>query len=258
MLFLMRLFLILSLLAIPCFGQDEKPDPAATYDAVATEFDAVQEKFGERYRAAAPADRQAILAERPDTAPFIEKMWKLASDHPDDPIATKALIWATTRAMKQSETSDMAYAELLENHLDSEEIGEMVTYLSRRADEKAVAALEYLSESSPFPITQGRALYSLASMNSNKLRRMAPGAEKEALEAEVIVMLEKAVSEFGELSRRGRATIGEVAGAKLFQMTALSIGKEAPEIEGENGAGVAMKLSDYRGQVVLIDFWGDW
>jgi len=36
------------------------------------------------------------------------------------------------------------------------------------------------------------------------------------------------------------------------------IGQAAPEIEGEDIDGVAFKLSDYRGKVVLLDFWGHW
>lgn len=35
-------------------------------------------------------------------------------------------------------------------------------------------------------------------------------------------------------------------------------GKPAPEIEGEDLDGHPFKLSDYRGKVVLLDFWGDW
>jgi len=38
----------------------------------------------------------------------------------------------------------------------------------------------------------------------------------------------------------------------------LAIGKLAPEIEGTDFDGTKFKLSDYRGRVVLLDFWGDW
>ena len=38
----------------------------------------------------------------------------------------------------------------------------------------------------------------------------------------------------------------------------LAVGKPAPEIEGEDIDGMAFKLSDYRGKVVLLDFWGNW
>lgn len=31
-----------------------------------------------------------------------------------------------------------------------------------------------------------------------------------------------------------------------------------PDIEGADLAGEAFHLSDYRGQVILLDFWGNW
>ncbi len=37
-----------------------------------------------------------------------------------------------------------------------------------------------------------------------------------------------------------------------------SVGEEAPDIEGNDLDGKSFKLSDYRGKVVLLDFWGDW
>ena len=37
-----------------------------------------------------------------------------------------------------------------------------------------------------------------------------------------------------------------------------AIGELAPEIEGMDLDGVAFKLSDYRGKVVMLDFYGDW
>jgi cytochrome oxidase Cu insertion factor (SCO1/SenC/PrrC family) len=36
------------------------------------------------------------------------------------------------------------------------------------------------------------------------------------------------------------------------------VGNLAPEIQGEDLDGVKFKLSDYRGKVVVLDFWGDW
>jgi cytochrome oxidase Cu insertion factor (SCO1/SenC/PrrC family) len=38
----------------------------------------------------------------------------------------------------------------------------------------------------------------------------------------------------------------------------LAIGKVAPEIQGADVDGKQFKLSDYRGKVVVLDFWGDW
>ena len=36
------------------------------------------------------------------------------------------------------------------------------------------------------------------------------------------------------------------------------VGQLAPEIVGEDLDGIAFKLSDYRGKVVMLDFYGDW
>ena len=36
------------------------------------------------------------------------------------------------------------------------------------------------------------------------------------------------------------------------------IGQMAPEIEGKDADGKPFKLSDYRGKVVVLDFWGEW
>ena len=36
------------------------------------------------------------------------------------------------------------------------------------------------------------------------------------------------------------------------------LGQLAPEIEGEDIEGAKFKLSDYRGKVVMLDFWGNW
>ena len=55
-----------------------------------------------------------------------------------------------------------------------------------------------------------------------------------------------------------RGTLGEAAKAQLFEARNLVVGKVAPEIEGEDADGKKFKLSEYRGKVVVLDFWGDW
>ena len=70
-------------------------------------------------------------------------------------------------------------------------------------------------------------------------------------------LLETCVEKYGDISM-GRKTIGEIAEGQLFVLKYLQIGKVAPDIEGADLDEVAFKLSDYRGKVVVLDFWGDW
>ena len=54
----------------------------------------------------------------------------------------------------------------------------------------------------------------------------------------------------GELASRIQATIDAREG--------MADGDVAPDIDGVDMDGVAFKLSDYKGKIVLLDFWGDW
>ncbi|MEZ5964670.1 MAG: hypothetical protein R3F56_12550 [Planctomycetota bacterium] len=44
----------------------------------------------------------------------------------------------------------------------------------------------------------------------------------------------------------------------LFAREHTTLGAIAPDIAGKDLDDVAFKLSDYKGKVVLLDFWGDW
>ncbi len=44
----------------------------------------------------------------------------------------------------------------------------------------------------------------------------------------------------------------------LFDLKNLTVGKKAPDIEGEDLDGKKFKLSDYKGKVVSLVFWGSW
>ena len=65
------------------------------------------------------------------------------------------------------------------------------------------------------------------------------------------------VKEFGDVTS-GRNTLGAAAQSELNEIRNLGIGKPAPEIKGEDIDGTPFKLSDYKGKVVVVDFWGDW
>ena len=55
-----------------------------------------------------------------------------------------------------------------------------------------------------------------------------------------------------------RKTLADVARARLDEMENLVAGKPAPPIEGISMDGKPLKLSDFRGKVVVLVFWGTW
>jgi peroxiredoxin len=52
--------------------------------------------------------------------------------------------------------------------------------------------------------------------------------------------------------------LSEQAAAMLFEIENLNPGKTAPEIEGKDSTGASFKLSEYRGKIVVLIFWGSW
>jgi thiol-disulfide isomerase/thioredoxin len=55
-----------------------------------------------------------------------------------------------------------------------------------------------------------------------------------------------------------KSTLGELAKIELFELEHLTVGKTAPELEGEDIDGQKLKLSDYRGKIVVLSFWASW
>jgi peroxiredoxin len=87
-------------------------------------------------------------------------------------------------------------------------------------------------------------------------------ADKLAKEAEAV--LEEAAAKYGDVywwtnsSTMKNITIADLAAEELFGIRNLAIGKTALDIVGDDLDGKSFKLSDYRGKVVVLDFWGNW
>ncbi len=78
-------------------------------------------------------------------------------------------------------------------------------------------------------------------------------AERAAGNQEAVGLLEKLGKEEG-LNEFVEKWVEDL----LYKVTHLVVGCEAPEIEGVDHDGNQFRLSDYRGKVVLLPFWGFW
>jgi peroxiredoxin len=67
----------------------------------------------------------------------------------------------------------------------------------------------------------------------------------------------RAVTDYLTVLRKSH-DLEDAAAKTQFMVSALSVGKVAPDITGRDLNGVPFSLSDYRGKVVLLTFSGDW
>ncbi len=89
-----------------------------------------------------------------------------------------------------------------------------------------------------------------------RLRRLR-AQDPAPLEQEATALFERTSKEFAGVRPQGpdRPSLGEWAERSLFQLRNLRIGRPVPEIEGIDLSDKPMRLSDFRGKVVLLSFW---
>jgi hypothetical protein len=233
--------------------EEEKKEPASSpadqLKQLEKEFQDAMTKFSTEYRKAeTDEERQKLVQDvypRPDK--FAGKFLELAEKNPDDPAAIDALVWVATNAGFGPDGSQ-AINTLAEKYVESDKLGPVCMRLMYGGSPDSLKLLRAVIEKNPHHTVQGMASYALAKSQMNR-------GEEGVKEAEEL--FEKVVKDFGDVNA-GRDTIGKIAERDLFELRFLSIGKVAPEIKGEDIDGVEFKLSDYRGKVVVIDFWGNW
>jgi cytochrome oxidase Cu insertion factor (SCO1/SenC/PrrC family) len=101
---------------------------------------------------------------------------------------------------------------------------------------------------------RGSAMFWLA----QSLKTSAEQNGDEAHLTEAKKLYETVAADYADVTTPRGFKLGEQAKSNLYEMGNLSVGKAAPEIEGKDADGKPIKLSDYAGKVVVIDFWGNW
>jgi thiol-disulfide isomerase/thioredoxin len=222
-------------------------------------------------------------------APFLVRAVELAERHPDDPAALDALtfVLGDSPLGYTDETAapiERTYALLTERYVASDRLTPRCVRMVDRYT---------LSSASPEPLLRAilaknpsRDVRGIACLQLGRVvdyqagfaRMMGdPDAAKrlaflrpavlsylktidyDAAERESEGLLERTAREFGDVkSPFGDATLGEVAGGKLFRKRNLLVGKPVPALEGDDVDGKPFKLSDYRGKVVALVFWASW
>jgi hypothetical protein len=119
-----------------------------------------------------------------------------------------------------------------------------------------------------FLINKAEAIYTVKGADAEQLQQLEAVYGKDfpklvqsqdpgKINKEAEEQLERLIKKYSDVKSDGQS-LAEEAKNSLFELRNLAIGKPALEIEGEDVDGVKFKLSDYRGKVVVLDFWGHW
>ena len=92
---------------------------------------------------------------------------------------------------------------------------------------------------------KGAALFNLALVHIDE----SPDGDKDKAARK---LLDRLCKEFTDTD------YAKMAEAFVFELEHLQVGMVAPDIVGVDVGGKPISLSSYRGQVVVLDFWGFW
>lgn len=226
------------------------------YYGVANEYaDQIIELFGEKPDNRIGASLMMSMLQSQDAklrGRTVEAMMKAVKADAESDNSFQMLMTLATHRMVSEEVKGEAKSTLMKNFGESEKIADLAMSMTRSPATKAnVEMLEGLLEKSSNETVQGAATYALGKLLS--------ASSKEEVKARGVALIKSIPKKFPDVTvYNGRANLAEMVEGEIFELENLQIGMEVPNIKGEDVDGVEFSLHDYKGKVVVIDFWGDW
>ena len=246
----------LALLAAQTAPADEE------FDQLVKSFEQARQKWYQELRKHRKPDG-SIDWEAKDLPPepektFLPKFRAYAEKHAGKSAAIPALVWIVNADVgdtpgKPTPDARWALDQLIQHHAADPALRDQMfeLYYAHYRVGKALLAKFYdkVIKTNPDRQTVAGALFNLAALYyarsfdpNDKLHDKKKAAE----------LFRKVVKEYGD------TPVAKRAAGYVFEIEHLQVGMPAPDFEGQDVDGHTIRLSQFRGQVVVLDFWGFW
>lgn len=251
-----RLILLISLL----LATKTIASPTETQN-IRKNWDIAMEKWTLEIRAATtPEARAKAIEHRPDLTKYAKEMWKQIGDSLKDEWTLEPAAWflratPTLLTTQPDGSATLTFANEIESirkavetyHLDSPKLTPMCMAMVTSKDPRSLAVLEKVQENHPDKKIQGVAALAAAMI----LKTFGDDAR---VTKKRLTYLRKAIIQSVDVDLGG-VTVAKLAEDELYIITYLTKGQIAPDLSGTDVAGRALKLSDYKGKVIMLLFW---
>ena len=203
--------------------------------------------------------QRAYIQANADPGPrYAERFLQIAERDRRTPTAFQALYMAclVDRNVGPATSLKRSLNLMLEDHIKEKWLGDAFPGISGKVHDSVPAFLRKVAELSRHRDVRAHACYYLASYLNTQPKHD---------EAEVLRLFKRCGDEFKdvriELQSEDRSfeyALGDVVKPIIFAAENLSVGRKALDIEGKDVDGKSFKLSDFRGKVVVLDFFADW
>jgi len=274
--------LVVTLIATQAQSQES---PSAQHAAILKEYEAAASAYLRRLQAATSVAEQGKIFRDDNPQPAAAlRLLALAKQHPKDEIAYQSLTWI----LQNSEFGPAAvkpYSDAIDllatHYLDHKDIEKLFERMAKSPFIATPKFLQTVFDKHPKAATRGRAGFHLGLCLKNyadtaeRLRsesEMAKNAElvvgpelvKQFKDADLAKLRGQAEKAFERVEKDHafiaykKTNLARAAAAELFEIRHLAFGKTVPDLEADDTDGKPLKLSDYRGKVVVLVFWGTW
>jgi thiol-disulfide isomerase/thioredoxin len=236
-------------------------DPAKRYGELAKTVETRQNEYYSALQKARTRE-QKLDAEAlyPRVTSYTAKFLEIAAEAPQSAGAFAACSWIVVNAPGGADAEE-AYRILAEHHLDHKNLNSVQTVITNWPTVAGRKLLEAASENSTRSENKGFARLALGTLLATDARRSGDSAQPQRGEARRL--LSSVVTEYPGLKVESSKSYAELARSILTKLgeppkVGTDVGDRAPEISGPNTDGRNMRLSEFRGSVVVLEFWADW
>jgi thiol-disulfide isomerase/thioredoxin len=188
----------------------------------------------------------------------------LIRDHLLDPVVVKTLLARPTPIALGMEPY---FRALIARTTDHETLGRACMALVQCDEARSrLAARPFFDYPEPRPERVAATAHLNSRIHPDYVRSIRE-TDQDALDDEIETLLERVAREFSDVpflraemqaKRKETRSLADYAKEKLTAIQTLGVGQVAPEIVGKGLDGRPLKLSDFRGKVVMLVFWGTW
>ncbi len=234
-------------LCAPARGQnDEKPV-----------FSELQKEFLTKYRGEKDATAKSKLVDE-----YAPRFLALAEGAKDGAAVAPVSFLLQVGPVRRKPELHKKVIDLVRAQVKKPVIADYFAVLSGLPDEATVALLTEVLDANPDKVVRAKAARALVKANEN-LNRMAQALAGEAGRARL-------VEQFGEAHVKYLEDNAKAFPERAFEFKELlavkfegvlpspAVGKPAPEVVSKDLDGKEVKLSSYKGKVVVVDVWATW
>jgi len=209
------------------------------------EVDALQKKYAELQQ------EEQTLVDKTS-----KSLHDIVETTPDSVAALRAIQALIELQFEDEESEKELFKVVVDHHLGSDDLCFLCESLADNPSEPCVAFMRIVSEKATDPRAKAWGFVSLASHECGEADAAAQGGEGTCDLKKAEEYLEQALKLVPEDEME--ASPRPVAVRRLYILQNLAVGKTCPEIEMKDLDGKPVKLSDYKGKVVVLDFWATW